>query len=164
MSAHCRRVSRCRTWSNVSIRSRLVQRSTPSGIDAATAVSWSRGQERPGVERLLRRESPDRSSLPRRHDSAGASPRRSRCEHGERFQRDQLLLASRERADRPLCRFWSACVLPSGPEERNRPIRCLRAGDWWLSAAMEPIERVFIAMAVIGLVGFVATLLYVTSH
>jgi len=28
---------------------------------------------------------------------------------------------------------------------------------------MEPIERVFIAMAVIGLVGFVATLLYVTS-
>jgi hypothetical protein len=52
------------------------------------------------------------------------------------------------------------CVAP----ERNGPIRCLRAGDWWLGAAMEPIERVFIAMAVLGLAGFVATLLYVTSH
>jgi hypothetical protein len=38
----------------------------------------------------------------------------------------------------------------------------LRTGYCWLGAVMLSIERMFILMAVIGLVGFVGTILYLT--
>jgi len=35
---------------------------------------------------------------------------------------------------------------------------------WRLGAAMEPIEKLFLIMAVIGVVGFVTIVVYLTHH
>ena len=125
---------------------------------------WWRSQERPGVGHLLRR---DRRTVQTCPDvTIAPAPDRVRPDlNTGMVQREQMRLASCVRGPMDPCAV-SGTPASFRADHRNEtgPFDVYARAIGWLSAAMEPIERVFIAMAVIGLVGFVATLLYVTSH
>jgi hypothetical protein len=51
-----------------------------------------------------------------------------------------------------------------GPQSPNwnETAHSLFKGGLWLGAVMQPIERAFLLMAVIGVAGFIATVVYMT--